>query len=39
MVVIKVINFLLGAVFGGTVGVFTMAMCIAAKKADEHNEK
>ncbi len=32
-------NFLIGAMVGGTVGVFTMAMCISAKRADEHIEK
>ena len=31
-------NFLIGAMLGGTVGVFTMAMCISAKRADENIE-
>lgn len=33
------IGFITGMLFGGTVGVFTMAMCIAAKDADKHIEK
>lgn len=29
------LGFILGSIFGGAVGVFTTAMCIAAGKADE----
>ncbi|MDE6834620.1 MAG: DUF3789 domain-containing protein [Ruminococcus sp.] len=29
------LNFLLGSFFGGTVGVFAMCMCTAAKNADD----
>lgn len=33
------IGFLLGSLFGGTVGGFTMALCNAAKRADEKVKK
>lgn len=33
------LGFILGSLFGGTVDVFTMALCNAAKKADEDMEK
>ena len=33
--VIKVIGFILGAVFGGTAGVFAMCLCKAASDADK----
>lgn len=33
------LGFILGSLFGGTVGVFTMALCSAAKRADEDLEK
>lgn len=33
------LGFILGSLFGGTVGVFTMALCNAAKRADEALEK
>lgn len=29
------LNFLLGSFFGGTVGVFTMCLCVSAKEADK----
>jgi hypothetical protein len=32
---IKVLGFILGAVFGGTVGVFAMCLCKAASEADK----
>ena len=30
------LNFLLGSLFGGTMGVITMCLCTAAKWGDEH---
>lgn len=30
------LNFILGSMFGGTVGVLAMCLCTAAKYADEH---
>ena len=33
------IGFILGTIFGGTVGAVTMAFCVAAKKADEKIEE
>ena len=33
------LGFILGSLFGGTVGAFTMALCNAAKKADKDMEK
>lgn len=33
------LGFILGSLFGGTVGVFTMALCSAAKRADEDLKK
>lgn len=38
-VVIKMIGFILGTFFGGTVGAVTMAFCNAAKNADEKMNK
>ncbi|WP_337484165.1 DUF3789 domain-containing protein [Porcipelethomonas sp.] len=32
------LGFILGSLFGGTVGVFTMLLCNAAKRADEKEE-
>ncbi len=29
------LGFILGSMFGGTVGVFTMCLCTAASRADE----
>ncbi|MDE5764720.1 MAG: DUF3789 domain-containing protein [Ruminococcus sp.] len=29
------IGFILGSMVGGTVGVFTMCMCVAAKESDK----
>ena len=34
----KMLNFILGTLFGGTIGVFAMALCIAAKRADDELE-
>lgn len=31
------LNFLLGSMFGGTVGVFAMCLCTVAKEADKKN--
>ncbi|MBP3760251.1 MAG: DUF3789 domain-containing protein [Ruminococcus sp.] len=28
------VGFLIGSMFGGTIGVFTMCMCVAAKWGD-----
>ncbi len=33
------VQFILGAVFGGFVGVFAAAICSAASRADEQSEK
>lgn len=30
------LGFIIGTLFGGTAGVFAMAMCTAAKEADKH---
>ncbi len=35
---IRLLNFILGSLFGGTVGVFTMAIFISSKKADDKFE-
>ncbi|WP_455530589.1 DUF3789 domain-containing protein [Ruminococcus sp.] len=32
----RMINFILGTMFGGTIGVITMCLCTAAKWGDEH---
>lgn len=29
------LNFLFGSLFGGTVGVLTMCLCVSAKEADK----
>lgn len=31
------ISFILGTMFGGTVGVFAMCLCTVAKEADKQN--
>lgn len=31
------LNFLLGSMFGGTVGVFAMCLCTVAKESDKKN--
>lgn len=32
---INVLGFILGSIFGGTVGVFTMCLCMAAGQAEK----
>ena len=32
------LNFFLGSLFGGTVGVFAMCLCTAAKEADKFDD-
>ncbi|MBO5344087.1 MAG: DUF3789 domain-containing protein [Ruminococcus sp.] len=32
------LNFVLGSMFGGTVGLFAMCLCTAAKSADKNAE-
>ena len=32
----NMVNFVLGSLFGGTMGVITMCLCTAAKWSDEH---
>ncbi|HOF68055.1 MAG TPA: DUF3789 domain-containing protein [Ruminococcus sp.] len=32
------LGFILGSLFGGTIGAFAMALCNAAKRADEKEE-
>ncbi|MBR1822790.1 MAG: DUF3789 domain-containing protein [Ruminococcus sp.] len=33
------LGFVLGTLFGGTMGVFTMCLCTAAKWGDDNNNK
>ncbi|MBP3242303.1 MAG: DUF3789 domain-containing protein [Ruminococcus sp.] len=33
------VGFIVGTLFGGTVGVVTMCLCTAAKWGDEHMDK
>ncbi|MDO4863085.1 MAG: DUF3789 domain-containing protein [Ruminococcus sp.] len=33
------LGFILGSLFGGTVGVFTMCLCVAAKWGDEFTDR
>jgi len=33
------LQFFLGSLFGGSVGVFAMCLCTAAKWGDEHNDQ
>lgn len=33
------LGFILGSLFGGTIGAFAMALCNAAKRADEKVKK
>mgnify|MGYP002797614457 FL=1 len=33
------LGFVIGLIIGGAVGMFAMALCIAAKQADEHMPK
>jgi len=33
------LNFLFGSMFGGTVGVFAMCLCTAAKWGDQHIDR